>query len=102
MASQSGWELYYTDGTIFTDKDGHWDEAPQFGVQALVRYHQRPKGGVGYEICNGQDLYTVDRKTALNIELPPDVKIGEEMDREDFDNLIGRIRGLIHSKINNK
>jgi hypothetical protein len=97
-----GWELWYTDGTVYTSDDGPWEDAPQFGIQALVRYTERDKGGVGAEIVNGNDLYTVDRPTALNIDLPPEVKIGEEMDREEFDKLMDRVRANIHSKIYNK
>ena len=94
------WCLWYTDGSFFTSDNGEWEDAPQFGVQCLVRFHERENGGIGAEMCNGQDLYTVDRKLALCLILPVEVKVGEEMPREDFDALMEVVRGDIHSKIN--
>lgn len=96
------WELWYTDGSVFTDKDGDWQDAPQYGIQALIRYHDKPKGGISAEMCNGQDLYTVDRKSALTIPVPTSIKVGEEIPREEFDRLMEKIRAHIHTKINNK
>jgi hypothetical protein len=38
-----GWRIYYADGSVFTDLEGSWAEAPPFGVQAIVYYHM-PEG----------------------------------------------------------
>lgn len=47
------WRVYYTDGSVFTDKDGSPDDAPRSGVGVIVQ--ERSHGD--YELVHGKDYY---------------------------------------------
>ncbi len=34
-----GWAIYYADGSVYTDEDGAWPQAPSVGVQVLILRH---------------------------------------------------------------
>lgn len=34
------WRIYYADGSVYTDRDGPVEDAPAWGVVAIVEYNQ--------------------------------------------------------------
>lgn len=79
-----GWELWYGDGTVFTNKDGTWAQAPYENVQALIMLHKRPYATV----ILGEDTYSLrGRKTTKNGKWMPD----EEWDAM-FEKVNNRVR----------
>jgi len=42
MLPIKAWRVYYADGSTFTSEDGSMAEAPLFGVQCVVYYHDPP------------------------------------------------------------
>lgn len=79
-----GWKLWYTDGSFITSNDIKFDEAPQAGVQALIKYYKRSKGGYSREIQTGLDMYVLYSEQPLDLELPPQIKKGENLSDEDW------------------
>ena len=50
MLAVKAWRIFYADGSTYSSEDGTWADAPPFGVQCVVYYHEPPyktidKGG---------------------------------------------------------
>ena len=39
MLPVESWAVFYADGSTFTSAQGSWADAPRFGVQCVVYYH---------------------------------------------------------------
>lgn len=65
MGRVEGWAIYYADGSVYTNEDGTWTEAPSEEVQVLILRH----GEDGYgrpikTVVTGVDEYRLSgRKT---------------------------------------
>jgi hypothetical protein len=81
------WRIYYADGSTFTSDDGTWAEAPPFGVQAVVYYHEPP-----YKDIDGPDHGVFHYRGE---GFPDDVKLGLWMDSEGY----YRIADLAHRSV---
>lgn len=75
-----GWKLWYADGSTVTSAQSTWNDAPQHKTIALHRYWSNG----AMEIVTGDDLYTRERKDALELEWPPSVKVGHQMSNDEF------------------
>lgn len=92
----AGWKLYYEDGTVYTNLDGTWDEAPDTGVQILIvygkslfQYGKYRKGRNWRWIRRGKDYYvrtdTGWSVTNLAPQMPSGrAKEGTEIERDAF------------------
>ncbi len=40
-----GWAIYYADGSVYTDEDGSWPEAPSESVQVVMLRHGKDEYG---------------------------------------------------------
>lgn len=87
-----GWKLWYVDGTFITSKDMLFDDAPQDGIAALIKYYKRSKGGYSREVQTGLDMYCLYSEQPLEIDLPPQIKKGENMPQLEWDALHAHIR----------
>ncbi len=87
-----GWKLIYTDGTEICSSDTKFDDAPQLGVQILIKYYRRAKGGYSREVQNGLDLYILYSDQAEQLELPPEIKKGENLTNRRFQEIIEAAR----------
>lgn len=56
MLPVKSWCIYYADGSTFNSTMGTWAEAPPFGVQAVVYYHE-PTGVTIQEEGNEVSIY---------------------------------------------
>ncbi len=83
-----GWKLIYTDGTEIRSSDTEFNDAPQLGVQVLIKYYRRAKGGHSREVQNGLDLYVLYSDQAEHLELPPEIKKGENLTNKRFQEII--------------
>ncbi len=50
------WRIFYADGSVFSNDDGSWAEAPPFGVMAVVYYHV-PSGVTLQESGRDDSIY---------------------------------------------
>ena len=78
MLPIESWRIYYADGSTFSSDDGTWAEAPAFGLQCVVWYHEPPyktldSGGTG-----GVVYYQSDEFAGT------DVKLGLWQDAESY------------------
>ena len=87
-----GWKLFYTDGSTVTSAEMPFNDAPQPGVQALVKYYQRAKGGYSREVQNGLDLYVLYSDQAEQLDLPPEIKKGQNLPNRVFQGILERAR----------
>lgn len=87
-----GWKLVYSDGSEITSRDMAFVDAPQDGVQVLVKYYRRAKGGYSKEIQNGLDMYVLFSEQPLFMELPPEIKKGENLSGVKFHALLDAVR----------
>jgi len=81
MLPIKSWRILYADGSEFTSLDGTWAEAPPFGVQCVVYYHEPPFKTLGSGGPEGNDYVWQGDDTH------PDyagLKMGLWMDREGF------------------
>jgi hypothetical protein len=83
-----GWKLIYTNGTEIRSTDMPFNEAPQTGVQVLIKYYKRAKGGYSREIQNGLDMYVLFSEQPLYLDLPLEIKKGENLPSARFDELL--------------
>ncbi len=60
-----GWAIHYADGSVYTDADGSWSQAPSEGVQVLVLRHGEDEHGRKIKtVVTGVDEYRLPgRKT---------------------------------------
>lgn len=66
------WRIFYADGSTFDSTQGTWAQAPPFGVQVVVWYHDPP-----YKTLDqARDIYTLEGEAG--------VKMGLFMDEEGF------------------
>lgn len=87
-----GWKLFYTDGSTVTSAQMRFEDAPQQGVQVLVKYYRRAKGGYSREIQNGLDMYVLFSEQPLTLDLPPEIKLGENVSNARFYEVLGAAR----------
>jgi hypothetical protein len=87
-----GWKLIYTNGRQIRSTDMAFDNAPQHGVQILIKYYEKAKGGYSKEIQNGLDFYVLFSDRAMGLEIPPQIKCGENLPRKQFDALLAEAR----------
>lgn len=76
MLPIKSWRIYYPDGSTFSSEDGTWADAPPFGVQCVVYYHESPYKTVDGGVSDG-DVYYYQGDG-----YPDDVKLGVWMDAE--------------------
>lgn len=86
MLPIKSWRIYYADESTFSSEDGSWAEAPPFGVQCVVYYHEPPHKTLD---VNPEGVYT------YQAEGYPDVKLGLWMDAEGY----YRIMDLAHGSV---
>ncbi len=79
-----GWKLFYSDGSAITSAQMRFEDAPQQGVQVLIKYYRRAKGGYSREIQNGLDMYVLFSEQPLTLNLPPEIKLGENVSNPCF------------------
>ena len=88
----AGWKIFYWDGTTVTSRDCKFEDAPQRGVEVIIKYWKRAKGGYSREIQNGLDLYVLHPFEALDIDVPPKVKVGLNLPPERFAEILAAAR----------
>ena len=77
-----GADIHYPDGSVYRIPDnGTWAEAPPFGVQCIVYYHD---DGLK-TLSSGKDVYTWEGEYDGH-----DIKIGLFMDLDGFNRIIER------------
>ncbi len=53
-----GWAIHYADGSVYTDEDGTWPQAPSEGVQVLILRHGEDEHGRTIKtVVTGVDEY---------------------------------------------
>jgi len=82
MLPIKSWRIYYADGSTFDSTQGSWADAPAFGVQCVVYYHEPPFKDIHVE-ANDEAVYTYQGKGDNS-----DVKMGLWMDDEGFYRII--------------
>lgn len=87
-----GWKLFYTDGATITSEQMLFNDAPQVGVQVLIKYYRREQGGHSREIQNGLDMYVLFSEQPITLDLPPEIKKGENLTNQRFDELLALAR----------
>lgn len=87
-----GWRLWYADGSSIDSTQMKFDQAPQVGVAALIKYYKRANGGYSHEVQNGLDLYILFSDKAEDLVLPPQIKKGKNMPNGEWDKLLASIR----------
>lgn len=87
-----GWKLVYTDGTTITSAEMQFNDAPQLGVQVLIKYYRRAKGGHSREVQNGLDLYVLYSDQAERLDLPPEIKKGQNLPNRVFQEILTAAR----------
>ncbi|MHA2401569.1 MAG: hypothetical protein ACXADH_01140 [Candidatus Kariarchaeaceae archaeon] len=83
-----GWKLYYFDGTIIDSTQMKFEDAPQFGIEVFLKWYSRKKGGYSVEVQNGLDFYVLYSDIAESLDLPKEIKLGKNLPRENFDELL--------------
>ena len=91
--SLCGWKIFYSDGTTLTSKDCKFVDAPNDGIEVLIKYY-KTKTGYSREIQNGLDLYLLKPIDALEIadQLPNKVKIGRNLPYGEFRKILDSAR----------
>lgn len=79
MLPIKSWRIYYADGSTFSNKDGTWAEAPPFGVQCVVYYHDPAPYKTLDVMGDDKSVYVY-----MGDENFPDIKMGLWMDDEGF------------------
>ena len=95
------WKIYYTDGTTFSNKDGNPEDAPGWGVAAVVQ----EDSVVGAQVYHQKDFYCFDKKFkgwcaldsfgfAQYVSEPGKkiVKLGDNMPTHKYKELINSLR----------
>lgn len=93
------WCIYYDDGAVFSDDDGHPKNAPKRGVQAIARRDER----VGVKYLEGHDYYWredgswfgSDKFGLFDYLCRPGYKLvffGRSMTDDEYRELISRIK----------
>ncbi len=59
MLPIKAWRIYYADGSTFHSGMGTWAEAPPFGVQCVVWYHDPPYKTL-YRGEDGNNIYVYE------------------------------------------
>ena len=75
MLPIKAWRVYYADGSTFDSTQGTWAEAPPFGVQCIVWYHEPPRKTLDGGLDDG-DVYVMEGEA--------DVKMGLWMGTEGY------------------
>lgn len=83
-----GWKLIYTDGIEITSAQMSFNDAPQVGVQILIKYYKRARGGYSREIQNGLDMYVLYSEQPLGLDLPSEIKKGENLTNKRFEEIV--------------
>ncbi len=83
-----GWKLYYADGKTIDSTQIKFDDAPQIGVEVLLKWYKRKKGGYSVEVQNGLDFYILYSDIAELLHLPNTIKLGRNIPRKYFDELL--------------
>lgn len=76
MLPIKSWCIYYADESTFSSKDGTWAQAPPFGVQCVVYYHEPPHKTLD---VNSEGIYLYQGE-----EFSDGVKLGLWMDSEGY------------------
>lgn len=69
MLPVRSWRIYYADGSTFTSEDGTWAEAPPFGVQCVVYYHEPPLKTVDGGGSEGIYHYQADEFAGVDVKM---------------------------------
>lgn len=88
----AGWKLIYTDGTEIRSSEMAFADAPQDGVQILIKYYKRARGGYSREVQNGLDMYVLYSEQPLVLDLPPEIKKGENVTMDRFEEVLAYAR----------
>jgi len=81
MLPIKSWRIYYADGSTFTNKDGTWAEAPPFGVQCIVWYHDPKPFKTLHAVREDDSIYVWQGDDYKD---HPEVKMGMWMDEEGY------------------
>ena len=87
-----GWKLYYADGSTIDSTQMKFDDAPQIGVEVLLKWYKRSKGGYSVEVQNGYDFYVLYSDVAEDLKVPKQIKLGKNLPREYFDEILAKAR----------
>ena len=74
MLPVKAWRVWYADGSSFSSDDGTWADAPAFGLQCVVWYHDPPfrtvdTGGTDGVVCWQSDEFAgTDVKLGLWVD----------------------------------
>jgi hypothetical protein len=88
-----GWKLFYTDGSTASSMSTKFNDAPQLGVQALIKYYRRKLGGYSREVQNGQDFYLLYPEIAEQLSMSDQVKVGKAITNAAFDEIMAEVYG---------
>jgi len=83
-----GWKLYYEDGATVDSTQIKFKDAMQTGVLILLKWYKRSKGGYSVEVQNGLDFYVLYSDTAESFDLPEEIKLGRNVTRPMFDEVL--------------
>lgn len=87
MLPIKSWRIYYADGSTFDSTMGTWAEAPPFGVQCVVYYHDPAPYKTVHSEPNDESLYYFQGEGDN-----ADVKMGLWMDEEGYYRVIDLAR----------
>ena len=87
-----GWKARYADGSTVTSREARFEDIPQRGLQVLTKFYRREKGGYSKEHQNGLDMYILYSIDALELDLPPQVKLGKNLPYSEFRRILDSAR----------
>jgi hypothetical protein len=89
MLPVKAWRIFYSDQSTFSSEDGTWAEAPPFGLQCVVWYHEPPYKTLDSGGTEGVFYYQSDEFSTTG------TKLGLWIDGEDH----YRIMDLAHNSV---
>jgi hypothetical protein len=82
MLKIKSWRIYYADGSTFDSSMGTWADAPRFGVECVVYYHEPPYKTLDIR-ADGVYEYMGKEEDGYG-----DIKVGLWMDSEGYYRII--------------
>lgn len=86
-----GWKFRYTDGSVVRSLDTKFNDAPQIGVQAFTKYYRHKRGTFSRDVQSGQHFYILYPEMAAELDLPKEIKAGEEITNAAFDEIMAEV-----------
>jgi hypothetical protein len=100
--SKIEWAVIYSDRSVYTNLDGSWEEAPAWGVQAVV-FKSKETGwsiveyGDYYARLENGEFIPMDRDGLVDYSANvwKRIKVGRQLSRQEFNEVYAVARGLM-------